>query len=157
MAHLYPVHINAYSIQMEAMPFFFKCIILGLFSYKMFGFFFRSKKFFRKRLFYTGLQLIDDIVLVSHVQQSDSFVHIYMYLFFIKVFSRLGCYRMLSSMCCRVGPCQLSTLNMYCVGFSGGSDGEESVCSVEDLGSIPGLKRFPWIRAWPPTPVFLPG
>ena len=43
------------------------------------------------------------------------------------------------------------------MGFSGGSDGEESVCNVGDLGSIPGLERFPWIRAWPHTPVFLPG
>ena len=29
------------------------------------------------------------------------------------------------------------------VGFSGGSDGNESTCNVEDLGSIPGLGRCP--------------
>ena len=29
------------------------------------------------------------------------------------------------------------------VGFPGGSDGKESVCSVGDLGSIPGLGRSP--------------
>ena len=29
------------------------------------------------------------------------------------------------------------------VGFSGGSDGKESTCNVEDLGSIPGLGRCP--------------
>ena len=29
------------------------------------------------------------------------------------------------------------------LGFSGGSDGKESACNVEDLGSIPGLGRFP--------------
>ena len=28
-------------------------------------------------------------------------------------------------------------------GFSGGSDGKESSCSAEDLGSIPGLGRCP--------------
>ena len=28
---------------------------------------------------------------------------------------------------------------------------------VRDLGSIPGLGRFPWRRKWQPTPVFLPG
>ena len=28
-------------------------------------------------------------------------------------------------------------------GFSGGSDGKESACSVGDLGSIPGLGRSP--------------
>ena len=29
------------------------------------------------------------------------------------------------------------------MGFSGGSDGKESVCNVGDLGSVPGLGRFP--------------
>ena len=28
-------------------------------------------------------------------------------------------------------------------GFPGGSDGKESACNVEDLGSIPGLGRSP--------------
>ena len=28
---------------------------------------------------------------------------------------------------------------------------------VRDAGLIPGLGRFPWRRAWQPTPVFLPG
>ena len=28
---------------------------------------------------------------------------------------------------------------------------------VRDAGSIPGSGRFPWRRAWQPTPVFLPG
>ena len=30
--------------------------------------------------------------------------------------------------------------------FPGGSDGKESACSVEDLGSIPGLGRFSGVR-----------
>ena len=29
------------------------------------------------------------------------------------------------------------------LGFPGGSDGKESACNEEDLGSIPGLLRFP--------------
>ena len=29
------------------------------------------------------------------------------------------------------------------IGFSGGSDGKESACSEGDLGSMPGLGRFP--------------
>ena len=33
----------------------------------------------------------------------------------------------------------------------------ESACNVGYLGSIPGLGRFPWKRAWSNTPVFLPG
>ena len=28
---------------------------------------------------------------------------------------------------------------------------------VSDTGLIPGLWKIPWRRAWPPTPVFLPG
>ena len=28
---------------------------------------------------------------------------------------------------------------------------------IRDTGSMPGLGRFPWRRAWQPTPVFLPG
>ena len=37
------------------------------------------------------------------------------------------------------------------LGFSGGSAGKELACSVGDLGSIPGLGRFPWERkVYPP-------
>jgi len=32
-----------------------------------------------------------------------------------------------------------------------------SIGDIRDVGSIPGLGRFPWRRAWQPTPVFLPG
>ena len=28
---------------------------------------------------------------------------------------------------------------------------------IRDVGSIPGSGRSPWRRAWPPTPIFLPG
>ena len=43
------------------------------------------------------------------------------------------------------------------MGFLGGSAGKESACNVGDLGSIPGLERFPWRRERLPTPVFWPG
>ena len=39
----------------------------------------------------------------------------------------------------------------------GSSGGKESAYNAGDLGSIPGLERFPWRRKWQPTPVFLPG
>ena len=39
----------------------------------------------------------------------------------------------------------------------GGSDSKEFACNAGDLGSIPGLGRFPWRKAWQPTLVFLPG
>ena len=29
--------------------------------------------------------------------------------------------------------------------------------NIRDMGLIPGSGRFPWRRAWQPTPVFLPG
>ena len=46
---------------------------------------------------------------------------------------------------------------IWYLGSRGGSDGKESACSAGDLGSVPGLGRFPWRRAWQPTQVFLPG
>ena len=46
--------------------------------------------------------------------------------------------------------------NCY-LGFLGGSDGKESVFDAGDLGSVPRSGRFPWRRAWKPTPIFLPG
>ena len=43
------------------------------------------------------------------------------------------------------------------LGFPDGSDGKVCACNAGDLGSIPGLGRCPWRRAWQSTPVFLPG
>ena len=43
------------------------------------------------------------------------------------------------------------------MGFPGDSDSEELACNAEDLGLIPGLRRFPWRRERLPTPVFWPG
>ena len=34
---------------------------------------------------------------------------------------------------------------------------KESTWNAGDLGLIPGLRKFPWRREWPPTPVFWPG
>ena len=41
--------------------------------------------------------------------------------------------------------------------FPGGSDGKASVYNEGDLGSIPGLGRFPWKRKWLSIPVLSPG
>ena len=38
-----------------------------------------------------------------------------------------------------------------------GKNPPASVRHVRDNSSIPGSGRFPWRRAWQPTPVFLPG
>ena len=52
---------------------------------------------------------------------------------------------------------QLSNFHLHFRGFPAGSDGKESTCSEEDLGSIPGLGRSPGEGNWLPTPVFLSG
>ena len=41
--------------------------------------------------------------------------------------------------------------------FPSSSDVKESACNVGDLGSIPGLGRFPWRRERLATPVFQNG
>ena len=43
------------------------------------------------------------------------------------------------------------------MGFPCGSAGKESICNVEDLGSIPGLGRIPWRRERLAIPVCWPG
>ena len=49
----------------------------------------------------------------------------------------------------------LPLLNIF--GFPGGSVVKNLPANAGVLGLIPGLGRFPWKRAWEPTPVFLPG
>ena len=47
--------------------------------------------------------------------------------------------------------------------FSGGSVGKESACNTGDCLQYrrprfdPWVRKIPWRRKWPPTPVFLPG
>ena len=48
-------------------------------------------------------------------------------------------------------------IDAFALWCCGGSDDKELVCKVVDLGSIPGLGKIPWRRAWQPTSVFLPG
>ena len=43
------------------------------------------------------------------------------------------------------------------LGFPGSSVVKKLPANTGDIGSIPGSGRFPWIRKWQPTPVFLPG
>ena len=42
------------------------------------------------------------------------------------------------------------------VGFPGGSAGKESACNVRRSEFDPWVRKIPWRRDWPPTPVFLP-
>ena len=65
----------------------------------------------------------------------------------------------LSLFVCKMGnseemqQCALDSLAVK--GLSSSSDGKASACNA-DLGSIPGLGRFPRRRKWQPTAVFLP-
>ena len=43
------------------------------------------------------------------------------------------------------------------VGFPGGLDSKESPYKCRRLRFNPWVRKIPWRRAWPPTPVFLPG
>ena len=50
-----------------------------------------------------------------------------------------------------------SNVHLTGLGFLGGSNGKESSHNAGDLGSIPGLGRFPGEGNGLLTPVFLPG
>ena len=43
------------------------------------------------------------------------------------------------------------------LGFLGDSLAKKPPANARDMGSIPGLGRFPWRRKWQPIPIFLPG
>ena len=47
------------------------------------------------------------------------------------------------SLMLELGICFLSFFFLKLKGFPCGSDGKESTCNMGDLGSIPGLERFP--------------
>ena len=76
-------------------------------------------------LTFIEMQLTYD-VLVSGVQQSDSIIHIYLYIV-LRFFSIIGYYKILST--APVLPWQLS--------------GEVSACNTGDTGSIPGSATSP--------------
>ena len=76
-------------------------------------FYYSNFLLFKKNLFYIGVSLINNIVLVSGVQQSDSVIHIHVSILFQILFP----FRLLqnieqSSLCYTVGPCLLSILNI---------------------------------------------
>ena len=69
--------------------------------------------FFFNFLFYIRVKLINNVVLVSGVQQSDSVIHIHVSLLFQILFPiRLLQNIEQSSLCYTVGPCWLSILNI---------------------------------------------
>ena len=66
-----------------------------------------------KFLFYVGVELINNVVLVSGVQQGDSVIHIHVSIHFQILFPlRLLQDIEQSSLCYTIGPCWLSILNI---------------------------------------------
>ena len=51
----------------------------------------------------------------------------------------------------------LCIIYIYISSFPVSSDDKESVCNARDMSLISQVKKIPWRREWPPTPVFLPG
>jgi len=43
------------------------------------------------------------------------------------------------------------------MGFPGGPSGKEPACQCRKCKNSYWVRKIPWIRAWQPTPVFLPG
>ena len=60
------------------------------------------------------------------------------------------------SLCSRKCKATKLTSLFYFLGFPGDSEGKESSCNAGELGSIPGLGRFPWRREQLSTPVCWP-
>ena len=58
--------------------------------------------------------------------------------------------------CYRVIYTTTHTIVTIYLGFPGGASGKESIGDIKDVGSIPGVRKLPWRRAWRSTPVFLP-
>ena len=80
---------------------------------------------------------------VSGVEQSDSVIHIRIYLFFFKFFSSIGYYKIVNIVPFAVQLALVIYLFYRQQGIAGGSDSKESACNVGDLGSISGLERSP--------------
>ena len=54
----------------------------------------------------------------------------------------------------------LSFIDLECIGLPGGASDKEPACQCrrqKNFGFDPWVRKISWKRAWPPTPVFLPG
>ena len=72
-----------------------------------------NKCLFLNFLFHIGIELIDNVVIVSGVQQSDSVIHAHVSILFQNLFLfRLSHNIEPSSLCYTLSPCWLSTLNI---------------------------------------------
>ena len=75
--------------------------------------------FFLTFLFYTGVYLINNVMLASGIQQSDSVIHIHVSILFQIIFPiRLLQNIEQSSLCYTVGPCWLSILKIAVCGVN---------------------------------------
>ena len=57
-------------------------------------------------------------------------------------------------------PYRYACIYVFIMSFPGGASGEEPACQCrrcERCGFDPWIRKIPWRRAWPPTPICLPG
>ena len=73
--------------------------------------------YFYFNFFSIEVELIYNVVLVSGVQHSDSDIYIHIHMFFFRLFSLLGYYKILNteyiSLCYTVGPCCI--FSFFCI------------------------------------------
>ena len=95
-------------------------------------------------------------LLVSGVQQSGSVIHIHISTLFLDYFPcRPLQSAEQSSLCYTIGPYQLCVL--YIVELPRQLSGKESTCQCRRCGFNPWIRKIPWRKECPSTPVFLPG
>ena len=86
--------------------------------------------------------MINSVVIVSGVQQSDSFIHIHVSILFQILFPFSLLYNIeQSSLCYTVGPCWLSILRIAVWGFPGDPVVKNPPANAGDTGSSPGQGR----------------
>ena len=99
--------------------------------------------YFFSFLFYILIQLINNVVVVSGVKQSDSVLNMYVSILFKILFPfKLLCNTEQSSLCYTIGPCWLSILNIAVASLVA-QRVKASACNVGDQCLIPGSGRSP--------------
>ena len=102
--------------------------------------------------FFFPIFLIYSVVLLSEAQQSDSIIHIYMYLFFFRFFSIIGYhYRLLQDIEFALIWHRLAWTSLV-------AKIVKRIClQCRRPGFGPWVGQISWRREWLPTPVFLSG
>ena len=109
-----------------------------------------------------GVEFIYNIMLVSPIQHSESVICVCVCIYTYTLFPLF--FRFFSHIHFPIFPTFITEywikfpmLNgRFLLGFPGGSDGKESICSAR-LGFDLWMENIPWRKEWQLTPGFLPG